>query len=45
MAVQFLLSSNIDDATSTSGSNSIGYTKHTVSKLDTLVGVAIKYGV
>jgi hypothetical protein len=37
---------SIDDATNTSGSNSsIGYMEHTVSKLDTLAGVAIKYGV
>jgi hypothetical protein len=37
---------SIDDATSTSGSSrSIGYMEHTVSKLDMLAGVAIKYGV
>jgi hypothetical protein len=46
MAAQLSPSSSIDDATSTSGSSSsIGYIEHTVSKLDTLAGVVIKYGV
>ncbi|KAH8935256.1 hypothetical protein BDL97_17G019800 [Sphagnum fallax] len=46
MAARLSPSSSIDDATSTSGSSSsIGYMEHTVSKLDTLAGVAIKYGV
>jgi hypothetical protein len=46
MAAQLSPSSSIDDATNTSGSSSIiGYMEHTVSKLDTLVGVTIKYGV
>jgi hypothetical protein len=46
MATQLSPSSSIDDATSTSGSSSsIGYMEHMVSKLDTLAGVAIKYGV
>jgi hypothetical protein len=45
MASRLSPSSTIDDATSTSGSSSIGYMEHTVSKLDTLAGVAIKYGV
>jgi hypothetical protein len=46
MAAQLSPSSSIDDATSTLGSSSsIGYIEHTVSKLDTLVGVIIKYGV
>jgi hypothetical protein len=44
MAAQLSPSSSIDDATSTSGS-SIDYIEHTVSKLDTLAGVVIKYGV
>ncbi len=46
VATQLSPSSSIDDATSTSGSSSnIGYMEHTVSKLDTLAGVVIKYGV
>ncbi len=46
MAAQLSPSSSIDDATSTSGiSSSIGYIEHTVSKLDTLAGIVIKYGV
>jgi LysM repeat protein len=45
MAARLSPSSSIDDATSTSGSSTIGYMEHTVSKLDTLAGVAIKYGV
>ncbi len=47
MAARLSPNSSIDDATSTSGSSSssIGYMEHTVSKLDTLAGVAIKYGV
>jgi hypothetical protein len=46
MVAQLSPSSSINDATNTSGSNSnIGYMEHTVSKLDMLAGVAIKYGV
>ncbi len=46
MTAQLSPSSSIDDATNTSGSSSsIGYIEHTVSKLDTLAGVVIKYGV
>ncbi len=46
MATQLSPSSSIDDATSTSSNNSsIGYIEHMVSKLETLAGVVIKYGV
>ncbi len=46
VATQLSPSSSIDDATSFSGSSSnIGYMEHTVSKLDTLARVVIKYGV
>jgi hypothetical protein len=46
VATQLSPSSNIDDATNTSSSSSnIGYMEHIVYKLDTLAGVAIKYGV
>ncbi len=47
MAAQFSPSLSIDDATGTSGSSSssIGYMEHTASKLNTVSGVAIKYGV
>jgi hypothetical protein len=46
MAAQLSPSSSIDDGTSTSSSSSsIGYIEHMISKLDTLAGVVIKYGV
>ncbi len=46
MAAQLSPSSRIDDATNTLGSSSsIGYMEHTVSKLNMLARIAIKYGV